>query len=106
MAISRDRGDDAAEGILVGGQIRDLRKAKGLTIAELADRIDRSIGFVSQIERNLSELAGSSIPARPCRPTSAAISCAAKTGGGSACRGSAWLKSFYRPAWAARPNWY
>ena len=54
--ISRDRGDDAAEGILVGGQIRDLRKAKGLTIAELADRIDRSIGFVSQIERNLSEL--------------------------------------------------
>jgi quercetin dioxygenase-like cupin family protein len=55
-AISRDRGDDAAEGILVGGQIRDLRKAKGLTIAELADRIDRSIGFVSQIERNLSEL--------------------------------------------------
>ncbi len=45
-----------AEAILVGQQIRDLRKAKGLTIADLADRIDRSIGYVSQIERNLSEL--------------------------------------------------
>lgn len=47
---------DAAEGILVGGQIRDLRKAKGLTITQLAERIDRSVGYVSQIERNLSEL--------------------------------------------------
>ena len=56
-AISREEnGDGRAEGILVGGQIRDLRKAKGLTIAELADNIDRSVGYVSQIERNLSEL--------------------------------------------------
>lgn len=47
---------DAAEGIHVGGQIRDLRKAKGLTITQLAERIDRSVGYVSQIERNLSEL--------------------------------------------------
>ena len=46
----------AGEGILVGGQIRDLRKAKGLTITQLAERIDRSVGYVSQIERNLSEL--------------------------------------------------
>ena len=37
-------------------QIRDLRKAKGLTITQLAERIDRSVGYVSQIERNLSEL--------------------------------------------------
>lgn len=56
-AISReDDGAATAVGILVGGQIRDLRKAKGLTIAALADRIDRSVGYVSQIERNLSEL--------------------------------------------------
>jgi len=47
---------ETGEGILVGQQIRDLRKAKGLTITALADRIDRSVGYVSQIERNLSEL--------------------------------------------------
>ncbi len=47
---------DNPDTILVGRQIRDLRKAKGLTIADLAGRIDRSIGYVSQIERNLSEL--------------------------------------------------
>lgn len=44
------------EGIRVGQQIRDLRKAKGLTIMDLAERIGRSVGYVSQIERNLSEL--------------------------------------------------
>lgn len=49
-------GPADGDGILVGEQIRDLRKAKGLTIAELADRIDRSVGYISQIERNLSEL--------------------------------------------------
>lgn len=48
--------DYRAEGILVGAQIRDLRKAKGLTIAQLGERIDRSVGYVSQIERNLSAL--------------------------------------------------
>jgi transcriptional regulator with XRE-family HTH domain len=54
--ISPTQGAETAEGILVGGQIRDLRKAKGLTIAALAERIERSVGYVSQIERNLSEL--------------------------------------------------
>ena len=58
--VARDENSGSAEGILVGAQIRDLRKAKGLTIAALAERIDRSVGYVSQIERNLSEL---SIPA-------------------------------------------
>ncbi|HZD26614.1 MAG TPA: XRE family transcriptional regulator [Alphaproteobacteria bacterium] len=38
----------------IGEQIRDLRKARDLTIAELARRIGRSVGYVSQIERNLS----------------------------------------------------
>lgn len=38
----------------VGEQIRDLRKAKGMTITELADNIGRSVGYVSQIERNIS----------------------------------------------------
>jgi len=54
--VARDESSGSVEGILVGDQIRDLRKAKGLTIAALAERIDRSVGYVSQIERNLSEL--------------------------------------------------
>lgn len=46
----------SGEGIRVGRQIRDLRKAKGMTIAGLAGRIERSVGYVSQIERDLSDL--------------------------------------------------
>ncbi|PWB35167.1 Cro/Cl family transcriptional regulator [Pseudomonas sp. SDI] len=34
--------------------IRDLRKHRGLTLGELASRIDRSVGFLSQVERGLS----------------------------------------------------
>jgi transcriptional regulator with XRE-family HTH domain len=34
--------------------IRDLRKYKNLTLGELAARIDRSVGFLSQVERGLS----------------------------------------------------
>jgi len=43
-----------ADGVPVGEQIRDLRKAKGMTITELAIAIDRSVGYVSQVERNIS----------------------------------------------------
>jgi transcriptional regulator with XRE-family HTH domain len=35
--------------------IRDLRKHKNLTLGELAVRIDRSVGFLSQVERGLSQ---------------------------------------------------
>ncbi len=38
----------------VGELVRDLRKARGLTLQSLADAIGRSVGYVSQIERNLS----------------------------------------------------
>ncbi|MDA0997956.1 MAG: XRE family transcriptional regulator [Proteobacteria bacterium] len=41
---------------VIGGQIRDLRKARGLTLETLAARIDRSVGYVSQVERGLSLL--------------------------------------------------
>jgi transcriptional regulator with XRE-family HTH domain len=34
--------------------IRDLRIARGVTITELASKIDRSIGYVSQLERDQS----------------------------------------------------
>ncbi|MFB4371766.1 MULTISPECIES: helix-turn-helix domain-containing protein [unclassified Pseudomonas] len=35
--------------------IRDLRKHKNLTLGELAARIGRSVGFLSQVERGLSK---------------------------------------------------
>jgi transcriptional regulator with XRE-family HTH domain len=38
----------------LGSQIRDLRKARNLTLASLAERIERSIGYLSQIERGKS----------------------------------------------------
>jgi transcriptional regulator with XRE-family HTH domain len=40
----------------IGAQIRDLRKIKGLTIQQLAERVGVSIGYISQIERNRSQL--------------------------------------------------
>lgn len=40
----------------VGEQIRDLRKIRGLTLQGLAGKIGRSVGYVSQIERNLSDV--------------------------------------------------
>lgn len=39
----------------VGADLRALRKARGLTLAELALRVDRSVGWLSQVERNLAE---------------------------------------------------
>ncbi len=40
----------------VGAMVRDLRLARGKTIAELARAIGRSIGYVSQIERDQSSI--------------------------------------------------
>lgn len=42
-------------GASLGGDIRALRKARGLTLSALALRIGRSVGFVSQVERGLSD---------------------------------------------------
>ncbi|WP_206619201.1 MULTISPECIES: helix-turn-helix domain-containing protein [unclassified Mesorhizobium] len=39
---------------LLAGDIRALRKARGLTLAEIAMKLDRSVGWVSQVERGLS----------------------------------------------------
>ncbi len=38
----------------VGTDIRALRKSRSITLTELAESLDRSVGFVSQIERGLS----------------------------------------------------
>ena len=38
----------------VGTDLRALRKARGLTLSELALKVGRSVGWLSQIERGLS----------------------------------------------------
>ncbi len=44
------------EAIRIGLQIRDLRKAKGVTLQAMAEGIGRSVGYVSQVERGVSVL--------------------------------------------------
>ncbi len=39
----------------LGADLRALRKSRGLTLAELAARLDRSVGWLSQVERDLSQ---------------------------------------------------
>lgn len=39
----------------LGRDLRGLRKARGITLKELALKIGRSVGFLSQIERGISE---------------------------------------------------
>ena len=38
----------------VGSDLRALRKARGLTLTELALEVDRSVGWLSQVERELT----------------------------------------------------
>jgi len=47
----------------LGSQIRDLRVARGQSLAELAAAIGKSIGYVSQIERGRSEISISTLKA-------------------------------------------
>jgi len=39
----------------LGADLRALRKARGLTLTEIAARLDRSVGWLSQVERDMSE---------------------------------------------------
>ena len=39
----------------VGTDIRALRKSRSITLVDFAEQLDRSVGFVSQIERGISE---------------------------------------------------
>lgn len=39
----------------LGADLRALRKARGLTLVDLADRLGRSVGWLSQVERDISE---------------------------------------------------
>ena len=40
---------------MLGQKIRDIRKSRSITIKELAERTDLSIGYISQIERDLTD---------------------------------------------------
>ena len=39
----------------LGADLRALRKARGMTLNELADGLGRSVGWLSQVERDISE---------------------------------------------------
>ena len=45
---------EAESGEVLARDIRALRKARGLTLAEISLRLGRSVGWVSQVERGLS----------------------------------------------------
>jgi transcriptional regulator with XRE-family HTH domain len=45
----------APQSATLGADIRALRKARGLTLSEVATRLDRSVGWLSQVERDMSE---------------------------------------------------
>jgi transcriptional regulator with XRE-family HTH domain len=50
--------DSAPEREEIAKRIRALRKARGLSLQQLAERSDISSGYLSEIERGLSELSG------------------------------------------------
>ena len=39
----------------LGADLRALRKARGMTLTDLAEGLGRSVGWLSQVERDLSE---------------------------------------------------
>lgn len=47
--------DLPVENRTLGADIRALRKARGLTLAGLGETLNRSVGWLSQVERDLSE---------------------------------------------------
>lgn len=54
--MARPKADNELEeeSVTLGGQIRDLRKAKRMSGTTLARKIGKSVGYVSQIERGIS----------------------------------------------------
>ncbi|MEH6626900.1 MAG: XRE family transcriptional regulator [Motiliproteus sp.] len=44
------------DNLRIGRQIRDLRKSKRVTLADLAKQINKSVGYLSQVERGVSAL--------------------------------------------------
>lgn len=44
-----------SEAATLGADLRALRKARGRTLQDMADAVGRSVGWISQVERGLSE---------------------------------------------------
>src|SRR6056300_1557063 len=47
--------DDPSRSDTLGADLRALRKARGLTLTDMAETLGRSVGWLSQVERDLSE---------------------------------------------------
>jgi len=57
MGTATDQIDETRQvAEAIGRDVRALRRAKNLTLQALADKIGRSVGYVSQIERGISNL--------------------------------------------------
>ncbi|MBL4863511.1 MAG: helix-turn-helix transcriptional regulator [Rhodobiaceae bacterium] len=57
MSTATDQIDETRQvAEAIGRDVRALRRAKNLTLQALADKIGRSVGYVSQIERGISNL--------------------------------------------------
>lgn len=58
MSAPKDTNSQAAEqdDLRIGQQIRDLRKSKKMTLATLAAKVNKSVGYLSQVERGVSSL--------------------------------------------------
>jgi transcriptional regulator with XRE-family HTH domain len=54
MTMQHDTPDQSAT---LGADLRTLRKARGLTLSGVAERMGRSVGWLSQVERDKSQLA-------------------------------------------------
>ncbi len=55
MAFAASIQENESQGVeALGNDVRGLRKSRGLTLNELALKIGRSVGFISQVERGLS----------------------------------------------------
>jgi transcriptional regulator with XRE-family HTH domain len=52
----KTRAVDGDAEAAVGGQLRDLRKAKGKTLQQVAGEAGISVGYLSQLERNQSRM--------------------------------------------------
>ncbi|GLC95701.1 XRE family transcriptional regulator [Cupriavidus sp. TA19] len=56
-----ERSTALAAGSTVGKQIRTLRKLKRVTLQVLADRIGKSVGYLSEIERDIAPISISAL---------------------------------------------
>ena len=53
-ALTAQRMERAGGDMLLAHDIRALRKARGLTLAQIGEKLSRSVGWLSQVERGLS----------------------------------------------------